>query len=294
MVFDAPRAAALLADAALPVRVRLISFSLDDPARWQAPNVSPPDPAAMMAVSGTKWILDGTPIERLAYVRQAYLDRNGWRGAPNFRPAVFDPMLARALEAQEPILVHAVGDAAIDQLFAGMRRAGSPLRWQLRRPRIEHGDLLTKDLFAEAKRFGVVLVQNPTHFFLPELRDRWGAERVARAQAVKSALEAGVPLAIGSDGPINPFLNLRLAVEHPNNPSEALTLDQAVRAYTAGSAFAEFAEKEKGTIAPGMLADLAILSQDIFAAPPDALDRTTSVVTIVGGRVVHDELTGAN
>jgi len=61
-----------------------------------------------------------------------------------------------------------------------------------------------------------------------------------------------------------------------------------VRAYTYGSAFAEFSEKEKGTLAPGKLADLAVLSQDIFAAPLPDLPKTTSVLTIVGGRIVHD------
>jgi hypothetical protein len=293
-VDDGPRAAELLAGVPLPVRLRLISFRVEDPSRWEAPPPAEPDPAAMVTVSGTKWILDGTPIERLAYLRQPYLDRNGWRGAPNFPPSAFNPMLARALESHEPVLVHAVGDAAIDQLFAGMRAAGSPLRWKLRRLRVEHGDLLSPDLFAEALRLGVVLVQNPTHFALPELRERWGVERLARAQVVKSALAAGVPLAFGSDGPLNPFVNIGLAIEHPANPPEALSVLEAVRAYTTGSAYAEFAEQDKGAIAPGMLADVAILSQDVFAVPADTLADTTSVVTIVGGEIVHDALTGAN
>jgi hypothetical protein len=72
------------------------------------------------------------------------------------------------------------------------------------------------------------------------------------------------------------------------NPREALTREQAVAAYTRGSAYAEFAEGEKGTLAPGMLADLAVLSQDVFAAPAPALPATTCVLTLVGGRVAHD------
>lgn len=288
MVDDAPRAATLLADVTLPVRVRLITYAAGDPARWQPPPPTQSTPAAMLTVSGTKWILDGTPVERLAFLRQAYADRNGWRGAPNFKPDVFAPMLLRALESREPLLVHAVGDAAIDQLFAGMQRAGSPLRWQLRRLRIEHGDLLSPDLFDQARRFGVILVQNPSHFTVPELRARWGAERLSRAMAVKSAVAAGVPLALGSDGPLNPFLNIMFAAQHPANPPEALSVAQAVRAYTSGSAYAEFAEKEKGAIAPGMLADIAILSQDIFTAAVETLPATKSLMTIVGGRVVHE------
>jgi len=71
--------------------------------------------------------------------------------------------------------------------------------------------------------------------------------------------------------------------------AQALTREQAVTMYTRGSAYAEFAEREKGTLAPGMLADLAVLSQDVFTVPADALPATTSVLTIVGGRVVRDE-----
>ena len=90
------------------------------------------------------------------------------------------------------------------------------------------------------------------------------------------------------NGPPSPFLNILFAVTHPTNRREALTREQAVTAYTSGSARAERMEAQKGTLAPGMLADLAILSQDIFAVPPDALPATTSVLTIVGGTIVHE------
>ena len=93
---------------------------------------------------------------------------------------------------------------------------------------------------------------------------------------------------MGSDGLLNPFLNILFATIHPVNPAEAISREEAVIAYTRGSAFAEFAEKEKGTLAPGMLADLAVLSQDIFTIPVDQLPATGSVMTLVGGRIVHD------
>jgi predicted amidohydrolase YtcJ len=107
---------------------------------------------------------------------------------------------------------------------------------------------------------------------------------------VKSALTAGVSLAFGSDGPLNPFLNIMFATISANHPAEALSVEQALVAYTQGSAFAELKEREKGTIAPGKLADLAVLSQDIFEVPANALPATTSVLTILGGRIVHDTL----
>jgi hypothetical protein len=89
------------------------------------------------------------------------------------------------------------------------------------------------------------------------------------------------------------------AVTHPANPSEALTVEEALVAYTRGSAFAEgmdqstgqWMEQRKGTLAPGKLADLAILSQDILQVPVADVPKTTSVLTMVGGRVVHDQLT---
>jgi predicted amidohydrolase YtcJ len=85
-------------------------------------------------------------------------------------------------------------------------------------------------------------------------------------------------------------LNIMMATIHPNVPTEALTREQAVAAYTRGSAYAAFAERERGTLAPGMLADLAVLSQDVFTVAPNALPAMTSVLTMVGGRIVHDAL----
>jgi predicted amidohydrolase YtcJ len=151
----------------------------------------------------------------------------------------------------------------------------------LARPRIEHGDGLQRDLFPLAKSTGAVIVQNPSHF---EARPFFPS---GDYQLLKSFLTAGIPIALGSDGPTNPYLNILLATERRNNPDEALTRDEAVRAYTSGSAYAEMKEREKGTIAKGMLADLAVLSQDIFEVPPPALPETQSVLTIVGGKVVY-------
>ena len=98
------------------------------------------------------------------------------------------------------------------------------------------------------------------------------------------------------DRPMNPFLNITLATIHPARPKEAITREQAVCAYTYGSAYAEFTEKDNGTLAPGKLADLAILSQDIFTMPVPELRETISIITFTGGKIVHDTkaLTGAS
>jgi predicted amidohydrolase YtcJ len=87
---------------------------------------------------------------------------------------------------------------------------------------------------------------------------------------------------------MNPFLNIMAAVTHPTNPKEALTRQQAVTAYTSGSAFAEFQEKDKGQLAVGMLADLAVLSGDLFSVPVADIEAIRSVLTVFGGKIVHD------
>jgi predicted amidohydrolase YtcJ len=118
---------------------------------------------------------------------------------------------------------------------------------------------------------------------------RFGEKRAQALQPLRSLLDSGIPVAIGSDGPNNPYLNVMLASTYGRNPSEALTREQAVTAYTLTSAYAEFAEKDKGSLEAGKLADLAVLSQDIFNVPANDLPKTQSVMTMVGGKIVYDE-----
>ena len=275
----------------LPIRFRAIPYLLTDAsgrntAEWIGIER---DPAPRSTISGAKWVLDATPIERNALMRQPYADRPGWRGRLNFPPDTIRTILAEALASREQLMLHIAGDSTLRVALTTMQALAPDSVWRSLRVRIEHGDWLAGDLLPVARRLGVVVVQNPSHFaFDPAmLRQRFG--RVpAEFQQSRSLLEAGVPIAFGSDGPRNPFLNLMFAVTHPIHPGEALTREQAVTAYTRGSAYAEFAEDEKGTLAPGMLADLAVLSQDIFTVPPEALPATNSVLTLVGGTIVHD------
>jgi len=105
---------------------------------------------------------------------------------------------------------------------------------------------------------------------------------------LKSLLAAGIPLAFGSDAPTNPYLDIMFATNPGNRPSEGITREQAVIAYTLTSAYAEFQEKEKGTLEAGKLADIAVLSQDIFSVPVPELPKTESIMTIVGGKVIYE------
>jgi len=167
-------------------------------------------------------------------------------------------------------------------------RAAPAVVWNLLRPRIEHGDLIHPEQIDLARRLGVIVVQNPTHLAL-DLVTPLGPARAAAAQPLQSLLDAGIHLAFGSDSiQPNPFVDLFFAVTHPFHPAEALTMEEAVTAYTRGSAMAEFQERQKGSIKPGYLADLAVLSQDIFTIPPPTIPGTASVLTLVGGEVVWD------
>ena len=248
--------------------------------------------AATMHVSGVKWIVDGTPIERLALMRRPYADRPGWHGRANFEFDTLRAILRDAVARRWQPHLHAVGDSAIALVISAMRAEAPDSTWRRLRPRLEHADALGRDQIAAVKALGIVVVQNPSHLALPVVMTaRWGAERLRTIDLMRTLVDSGVPLAIGSDGPREPGLNIMFATIHPNVPDEALTREQAVTAYTRGSAYAAFAERERGTLAPGMLADIAVLSQDVFTAPPNALPATTSVVTIVGGRILHDALT---
>jgi predicted amidohydrolase YtcJ len=249
----------------------------------------PPHPAPLITVSGTKWLLDGSPIERTAALRKPYTDLPSTSGELDFPEKEMEAMLRESLQNDDQLMVHAVGDRATELFLNAMDATGGPKTWSDRRVRIEHGDGIMPDLIARVKRMGLIVVENPTHFALRELFvRRFGVERTDEMQPMRSLLDAGIPLALGSDGPNNPYLNIMLATIYPGKPREAITREQAVIAYTLTAAYAEFAEKDKGSLEPGKFADLVVLSQDIFSVPPPELPKTESVLTMVGGKVVYD------
>ena len=190
-------------------------------------------------------------------------------------------------------MVHAVGDRTTEAFLRAMEQSGGAAVWAGRRVRIEHGDGILPDLIPVVRKLGVVVVANPTHLTLgPVSLRRFGADGVKTRQPIRALLQAGIPLAIGSDGAMNPFLNLMLASTYPGRPNEALTREEAITAYTATAAHAEFEEHEKGTLESGKLADIAVLSQDVLKASAQDLPRTESVLTIIGGKIAYRNMTG--
>jgi predicted amidohydrolase YtcJ len=288
---SAQRCAALLAKAPPPIRVRVIWFGLTDEhgrLTHEGRGLTQ-HPTPLVTVSGTKWILDGTPIDHSGAMREPYSDRPTTSGELNFSQPEMEEMLRESLRNDDQLMVHIAGDRTAETFLNAMDATGGEKVWSQRRIRLEHGDGLLPDLVPRAKRLGIIVVQNPIHFTLPELfNKRFGEKRAHQLQPFKSLLDAGIPVAIGSDGPNNPYLNIMLASTYGRNPPQAMTREQAVTAYTLTSAYAEFGEKEKGSFEPGKLADLAVLSQDIFTSPVGDLPKTQSVMTIVGGKIVYD------
>jgi predicted amidohydrolase YtcJ len=287
----AERCIALFEKAPPPVRVRVMWFGLTDEHGRQTkgrPDLAA-HPVPLVTVSGTKWILDGTPIERSAAMRKPYADRSSTSGELNFSEKEMEDILRESLQRNDQLLVHVVGDRTVETFLNAMDATGGEAVWSRRRVRMEHGDGILPDLVSRVRELGIIVVQNPTHLSLRDLMvRRYGLDRADQLQPLRSLLDAGIPLALGSDGPTNPYLNIMLATAYPGKPQEAITREQAVTAYTLTSAYAEFAEKDKGSLEPGKFADLAVLSQDIFKVSGSDLPKTESVLTLVNGKIVYD------
>ena len=263
--------------------------------------------SGLVSVSGAKWMLDGTPLEGTFASRQAQAKLFAEINRPETSVNSMSPlerflatqqltfpreqmtaMLDESLKVDDQLLVHVNGYPAAKSMLDAMEVDGGIEVWSGRRVRFEHGHGLFADLVPRVKRLGVIVVQNPRQLawkkhFTHDLG-------FVEAQPLKTLLSAGIPVALGSDlgGDVHPFLDIMLATTHPDRPSEAITREQAVIAYTLTSAYAEFAEKDKGSLEPGKLADLAVLSQDIFSIPTAELPKTQSVLTLVGGKTVYD------
>lgn len=257
--------------------------------------------SGLVTVSGTKWMLDGTPLEGTFATRQvqaSLFTEIGRAKSPRAAAALLDHafailgltfpreqlpmMLHESLKENDQLILHVSGYSSAAAMLDAMKLSGGKATWAGRRVRFEHGDGLFPDLLPRVKEMGIIVVQNPAHL--------GHGFKTAKARQLRSILAAGIPLALGSDsgGTVNPYLDIMLASTCPDRPSEAITREQALIAYTLGSAYAEFAEKEKGSLESGKLADLAVLSQDIFSVPAADLPKTESVLTMVGGKIVYD------
>jgi len=252
----------------------------------------PAHPSAMITVSGSKWLADGVGVEG------TLTPRGEWKLAPHppfdaiftdlplqFPKSEYSAMLQESLKNNQQLLVHVSGNRSVATMLDAIDANGGSAVWNGRRLRFEHGDGIFPDQFAPIKADGIIVDQNPIHFapIVPP-----GVVAFEKAQPLKSLLAAGIPLSFGSDFPVvNPYRDIMFATSPGNGSTEGITREQAVIASTLTAAYAEFLEKEKGSIEPGKLADIAVLSQDIFTVPTGELPKTQAVLTLVGGKVVY-------
>lgn len=199
------------------------------------------------------------------------------------------------------IATHAIGDAAIEQVLSGYERAIGNVTDTDRRHRIEHCGFLTDGQLARMARIGVLPA--PQAIFLYEFGDLYidalGHGRPEASYPMRRWIDAGLYPSGSSDGPVsstNPFRGLYTMVTRKTSkwtvigPEEAISLEEAIGAYTVSSAYGSFEEGIKGTLEPGKLGDVAVLDTDLFATEPEAWLDAQCDVTVLGGEVVFDRL----
>ena len=250
-----------------------------------------------------KALIDGSLGSRTAALLAPYSDDPSTSGILRLDPAALMQMAVERDRAGFQIAFHAIGDRANKialDAFAAAANANGP---RDRRDRVEHAQVVAPADFARFASLGVVASMQPSHVLTDErwAADRLGPERVKGAYAWHTMERDGVHLAFGTDYPVEPINPLRgiyacVTRELPEGgppggwqPQEKLPMDDCLRAYTAGSAYAEFEEKRKGTIAPGMLADIVVFPVDIMSIAPRELLSTHVAMTIAGGRVVFEQ-----
>ncbi len=253
--------------------------------------------------------LDGSLGSRSAALLQPYSDDPGNSGIVRMdQGAVNDKTAELALQGFQ-VGFHAIGDRAAQMALDAIAQAEVRYNWHNQgsaerrradqlRFRIEHVQALQPAQILQFAGLGVVASIQPSHLLtdMHWAESRLGPERAKDSYPWRSLLAHGVRLAFGTDfavEPMDPFRGLYAAVTRMSEdgkrsyyPEQKLTLDEAIEAYTAGSAYGEFAERDKGRLAPGMLADFIVLDRDISKLPPPELLKARVLETWVGGRRV--------
>jgi len=261
--------------------------------------------SAMLRSGGLKGFADGSLGSTTALFFDPYLDAPGTRGIGSDEMFPEGAMLERIRGADRAglqVLIHAIGDQANDKILSCYEQVEKEDGHRDRRFRIEHAQHLRAQDIPRFARDKIIASMQPFH----AIDDgRWaerriGAERAKTTYAFRTLLDSGATLAFGTDwtvAPLNPLFSVYAAVtrrtpdgKHPEGwiPQQKISLEEAVRAYTLGSAYAEFQEKDKGTITAGKLADLVILSRDIFTIDPVEIENVKVLLTIMDGRIVYE------
>ena len=270
---------------------------------------SHPQSDLMLHTGMLKGFMDGSLGGHTAALLEPYADDPKNSGLPRYEADKLNDMAKERVLAAFQLGFHAIGDKGIQMALDSFAEAEKAAREQkVKAPnggddfrlRVEHAQVTTPAQIARFKELKVIASMQPSHV-LTDMRwaqDRLGPKRAATSYAWSSFLNKGVTVAFGTDypvEPVTPFRGLYAAVTRKSEngkqeyfPAQKLTMDQAIAAYTTGSAFAEFEEKEKGKLVPGMLADFVVLDHDVTAASPEKVIATRVVRTVMGGKTVYE------
>ena len=269
-------------------------------AAWEQ-GLRPMDGDEMLRWGAVKVFADGSAGGLTAAFFDPYLESaGGGTGVFCFPTETMHHLLGLYHRQGWQLDIHAIGDAAIEQVLSGMEAADTaehPVTG--RRHRIEHCGFLNAGQRRRMKARGILPVPQPV--FMYEFGDLYvknlGRERAEAAYPMRTWVEEGHEPSASSDAPVStvdPFINLFSMLTRKTNqgtvlgPDETLTMEQALHAYTYAGAYSQFAEPTRGTLAPGMLADIAVISADLFALSPDDVLTARADLTIRGGAVIFD------
>jgi predicted amidohydrolase YtcJ len=251
-----------------------------------------------------KFMVDGVVEAHTAAMLEPYSDDPSLKGKLFWEPPKYKSAVVQLDKRGLQLFTHAIGDYGVRTALDAYEEAATRNHKRDRRPRIEHIETVTAADIPRFGKLGVIASMQPLHSYPDaDTLDVWarnaGPDRASRAWAWKSIAEAGGRLAFGSDWPVvtlNPWEGVQTAVTRQTSegqpeagfvPEQRLTVAQAIEGYTIGAAFAGRREKSEGSLEVGKLADLIILSQNIFDVEPRKIRTTKVVTTIVGGRVVY-------
>ncbi|MBI9098795.1 MAG: amidohydrolase [Spirochaetaceae bacterium] len=212
-----------------------------------------------------KFFLDGTFSGRNAWVKDPYPGTEGNCGQGKSKENILK-FLEKEIRKKQTCAFHAIGDRAISEFLDALEELAEKYAYiPSLRIRLEHAQLISPEDFQRIKDLGVLISAQPSALCNPE-KDITilGKNRTDKAYPYRSLLDKGIPLSFGSDAPgentLNPFENIHFAVNRTG--PEKISVLEALKCYTSGSAYAEFREKEKGTLSPGMTADFIVLSEN--------------------------------
>lgn len=244
-----------------------------------------------LRIGPAKVFLDGSIGGRTARMREPYLGDDGNVGLWMQDTARMRDALARAHAAGFQLCAHAIGDAAIDLVLDCYEQILSDSPRPDARPRIEHCEFVGDEgVFDRISRLGAVPVPGTTFLreFRPVYESALGEQRLRYANAMRSFADRGIVAAASSDAPVvttDPLAGVQTMIARRDR--EAVTLEEAVRAYTFAGAYASFEERIKGSLAPGKLGDVAVLGADLSSVASDEIAEVGADLTVAGGEVVH-------